>query len=77
MNNVNKGVVFFRVSKPLNPKHKNIKEITARRFRTSYSRCILFEDSSGLEFSYTIEKHYSLKNIIEFLNSKFKQVKII
>jgi hypothetical protein len=77
MNNLSKGVVFLRVSEPLDPKNKNIKDITARRFKTSYSRCILFEDLSGLKFSHTIEKPFSVKNILEFLNSKFKEVKII
>jgi hypothetical protein len=76
MNNLSKGVVFLQVSEPLDPKNKNIKHITARRFKTSYSRCILFEDLSGLKFSYTIEKPFSAKNILEFLNSKFKEVAI-
>jgi hypothetical protein len=77
MTNLSKGVIFLRVSESLDPKYENIKEITARRFRTSYSRCILFEDLSGLKFSYTIEKPFSVKNILEFLNSKFKKVKTI
>ena len=77
MANLSKGVVFLEVSNCLDPKHAGISKITARRFNTSYSRSILFEDLSGLKFSYTIEKPFSVKNIFAFLNSKFKTIKII
>lgn len=77
MANLSKGVVFLDVSNCLDPKHADIDKITARRFNTSYSRSIFFEDLSGLKFSYTIEKPFSVKNILEFLCSKFKIIKII
>ena len=77
MADLKKGIVFLEVSESLDLRHKAINKITAKRFKTSYSRCILFEDLSGLQFSYTIKKPFSIKNIMEFLNSKFKEVKII
>jgi len=77
MNNLKKGVVFLRVSGCFSPKHQSIKKITAKRFVTRYSRSILFEDLSGLEFSYTIEGNFSTKNILNFLDSKFRNVNII
>lgn len=77
MTDLKKGVIFLEVSECLEPKYKNVNKITAKRFITSYSRSILFEDLSGLKFSYTIEKPFSVKNIINFLNSKFENVKII
>lgn len=77
MIDLKKGIVFLEVSESLNHKYGDVNKITAKRFKTSYSRCILFEDYSGLKFSYTIKKPFSIKNIMEFLNSKFKEVKII
>jgi len=72
-----KGVIFLEVSGSLSPKYKGITKITARRFRTNYSNCIMFEDMSGIDFSFTIEKPFSTKNIIDFLTLKFKKVKIL
>ena len=77
MADLKKGVVFLEVSESLDPKHNGIEKMTARRFNTSYSRSIIFEDLSGLKFSYTIEKPFSVKNIMTFLNSKFNNVKWI
>jgi hypothetical protein len=77
MTDLKKGVIFLEVSECLEPKYKNINKITAKRFITRYSRSILFEDLSGLEFSYTIEGNFSTKNILNFLDSKFRNIKII
>lgn len=77
MTGLKKGIIFLEVSEPLDFRYIAVNKITAKMFKTSYSRYILFEDLSGLQFSYTIEKPFSIKNIMKFLNSKFKEVKII
>ena len=77
MADLTKGIVFLEVSKSLDPKHQNVNKINARRFNSSYSKSIIFEDSSGLQFSYTIEKSFSIKNITDFLACKFRNVKIV
>lgn len=77
MADLKKGVVFLEVSESLEPKYKNIIKITAKRFCTNYSNSIIFEDLSGLIFSFTIQKPFSNKNIINFLTSKFKKVKAL
>ena len=62
-----RSVYFYKV--------ENGKIIAVKRFTEKKTQRIIFIDveTDGLEFSFTINKNFSKKNIELFLNSKFKQ----
>lgn len=68
-------IYFVDVENTIDEKYDKVKRIVAKRFKTAYSTCIMFEDvETGLLFSYTIKTNFSKKNIAAFLYTKFKTI---
>lgn len=57
----------------------NGKTIACKKFTERENQKIIFIDAEtdGINFSHTIKKNFSIKNIEEFLKSKFKTIKKI
>lgn len=66
---INRGIIVFNVSDPVNKKHVLVKKIIV----TKNLEYINFQDETGLLFSHSIKNSYTLKNIISHIKINFNQ----
>jgi len=67
-----RGIIVFLVNKPINEKHIGVTKIIV----TKYLEYINFQDETGLIFSHSIQKSYTIKNIKTYLLNYFNSVEL-